>query len=150
MGKPKKPLAGKPQAGGHQTVSVSDELKALLSKAEQFIRSAQLLRQHGDFASAASRLYYAMFYCAEALLLSKGLSYSRHGSVIAAFGQHFVKTGILPAEMHQWLRDAFDKRQTADYEALPVLSEADIAMMEQQALQFLHEVRTYLSQEGWL
>jgi hypothetical protein len=52
--------------------------------------------------------------------------------------------------MHQWLRDAFDKRQTADYEALPVLSEADIAMMEQQALQFLHEARTYLSQEGWL
>jgi hypothetical protein len=33
---------------------------------------------------------------------------------------------------------------------VPVLSEADIAMMEQQALQFLPEVRTYLSQEGWL
>ncbi len=63
-------------------MSVGDEIKALLNKAEQFIRSAQLLRQHGDFASAISRLYYAMFYCAEALLLSKGLSYSKHGSVL--------------------------------------------------------------------
>lgn len=131
-------------------MSIGDEIKALLSKAEQFIRSAQLLRHHGDFASAASRLYYAMFYCAEALLLTKGLSYSRHGSVIAAFGQHFVKTGIFPVELHQWLLDAFDKRQIADYDALATLNEVDIATMEQQALQFFQTTRTYLSQEGWL
>ena len=150
MDKPKKPLVGEPEAGGSEIVSVREEVKALLDKAEQFIRSAQLLRQHGDFASAASRLYYAMFYCAEALLLSKGLSYSRHGSVIAAFGQYFVKAGIFSAELHQWLRDAFDKRQIADYEALAILSEADILTMEQQALHFLEEARTYLAQEGWL
>jgi hypothetical protein len=40
----------------------------LLTKAERYVRSAKLLVQHGDLDSAASRLYYAMFYIAEALL----------------------------------------------------------------------------------
>ncbi len=131
-------------------MTTEEEVKALLAKAEQYIRSAELLRQHGDLASAASRLYYAMFYCAEALLLTKGLSYSSHGTLIAAFGQQFVKTGLLPVEMHRWLRDAFNKRQVADYEARPTLTEADITMMTQQAHQFWEATRCYLQQEGWL
>ncbi len=117
-------------------MSVHEEVKGLLAKARQFINSAQILRQHNDLPSAASRLYYAMFYCAEALLLTKGLSYSKHGSVIAAFGQHFVKTGLLSADMHRWLQAAFNKRQIADYEPLPSLTDVDIAEMEQQAQRF--------------
>jgi uncharacterized protein (UPF0332 family) len=124
-------------------LSVQDEIQGLLDKAERFIESARLLRQHGDLASAASRLYYAMFYCAEALLLTKGLSFSKHGSAIAAYGQHFVKTGEMPAETHRWLRDALDKRQLADYEVRPILSDDDIEEMEAQAVQFLDAAREF-------
>jgi len=131
-------------------VNIEIEVAALVQKAQKFIGSAGLLRQYGDPASAASRLYYAMFYCAEALLLTKGLSYSRHGNVIAAFGQHFVKTGELPPEMHQWLRSAFDKRQVADYEAQPVLTDADVRVMEKQAQQFLTSTQEYLRRQGFL
>ena len=35
---------------------------------------------------AASRAYYAMFYAAEALLQSRGLAFSKHSAVHAAFG----------------------------------------------------------------
>jgi uncharacterized protein (UPF0332 family) len=98
----------------------------------------------------ASRLYYAMFYCAEALLLTKGLSFSKHGSAIAAYGQHFVKTGEMPAETHRWLRDALDKRQLADYEVRPILSDDDIEEMEAQAVQFLDAAREYLKRRGYL
>ena len=131
-------------------MSVQDEIQGLLDKAERFIESARLLRQHGDLASAASRLYYAMFYCAEALLLTKGLSFSKHGSAIAAYGQHFVKTGEMPAETHRWLRDALDKRQLADYEVRPILSDDDIEEMEAQAVQFLDAAREYLKRRGYL
>ena len=58
----------------------------LLEKAERFIRSARILAADGDFDSAASRLYYAMFYMAEALLETRGLSFSSHKAVISAFG----------------------------------------------------------------
>jgi hypothetical protein len=50
------------------------------------------------------------FYCAEALLLAKGHSFSSHRAVISAFAQHYVKSGALPQELHQWLRTAFAKR----------------------------------------
>jgi len=47
----------------------------LLEKAERYIRSAKLLAGDGDYDSAASRLYYAMFYIAERLLEVKDLSF---------------------------------------------------------------------------
>jgi uncharacterized protein (UPF0332 family) len=111
-------------------MSTEGEVAALVQKVQKFIASAGLLRQYGDPASAASRLYHPMFYCAEALMLTKGLSYSKHGTVISAFGQHFAKTGELPPETHQWLRSAFDKRQVADCEAQPVLTDADVRVAE--------------------
>lgn len=98
---------------------MNEEIQALLDKARRYVRSAELLRADGNYNSAISRLYYAMFYCAEAILFSKGLAFSSHRGVISALGQHIVKRGEAPAEMHRWLREAFDKRQLGDYETMP-------------------------------
>jgi uncharacterized protein (UPF0332 family) len=69
------------------------ELQALIGKAEKYLNSAEMLRSRGDFDSAASRLYYAMFYCAEALLMVKDLSFSSHRGVISAFCSALYKNG---------------------------------------------------------
>ncbi len=66
-----------------------NEVKSLLSRARRYIKSAKLLIKDGDHESAVSRVYYAMFYSVEALLLTKGLSFSSHKAVISTFGQHF-------------------------------------------------------------
>ncbi len=125
-------------------MNCKSEIEALIAKAERFIKSARTLKEIGDLESAVSRLYYAMFFCAEALLLTKGLSFSRHGRVIAAFGEHFIKTGLLPPEMHRWLRDAFDKRQVADYEAFPVFEKEDVDSLLIQAEKFLQRTKEFL------
>lgn len=130
-------------------MSEKKEIRALLQKAKRYIRSAQLLLQDGDYASAASRLYYAMFYCAEAVLLTEGLTYSRHRGVISGFGQYFVKTGKFPADLHAWLIEAFDKRQIGEYESIPVLTETDIEDLLKKARQFVDEIEVYLKQAGW-
>lgn len=129
---------------------MKDQIKALLEKAERYLSSAELLRAGGDFDSAASRLYYAMFYCAEAVLLTKGLTFSRHRGVIAGFGQHLVKTGELPAEMHQWLREAFDKRQLGDYASVSSLEEDDISDLQIKTKQFVQQTKVFLRQGGFL
>ena len=82
---------------------MKEQIESLVEKSDRYLHSAVLLRDAEDYDSATSRLYYAMFYCAEALLLTRELSFSKHRGVIAGFGQHFVKTGDLPADMHQWL-----------------------------------------------
>lgn len=116
----------------------------LLTKARRFLRSAVILGSDGDYDSAASRLYYAMFYCAEALLLSKGLSFSTHRAVIANFGQHFAKTGNLPPEMHQWLREAFDRRQQGDYSHTPLVEERHVQELHVKAQEFVRLTEGYL------
>ena len=93
---------------------MTPEQRGLLQKARRNIRSARLLLADGDCDTAISRAYYAMFYRAEALLLSKGLAFSKHSAVIAAFGREFAKAGILPTDFHAHLRDASEARNISD------------------------------------
>ena len=92
------------------------ELEApLVQKGHRSLGAARRLLADGDCDFAASRAYYAMFYLAEALLLARNLTFSKRSAVIAAFGQHFVKTGLFAAEHHDALRTAFDERNVGDY-----------------------------------
>jgi uncharacterized protein (UPF0332 family) len=72
------------------------EVESLIQKAKKYIKSAEKLIKEKDYESAVSRTYYAMFYATEAILLTKGLSFSSHKGVISAFGKYFVKTGYFP------------------------------------------------------
>lgn len=49
---------------------MTTEAQALLDRAEDSLRVAEFILASGEPGFAASRAYYAMFYCAEALLLS--------------------------------------------------------------------------------
>lgn len=73
----------------------ADPQAAFLAKARRYLRSAELLSDDGDVDSAVSRLYYAQFFVAEALLDALGLAFSSHRAVISAFGEHFSLTGEL-------------------------------------------------------
>ena len=46
------------------------------------------------------------------------MNFSKHQAVVAAFGQHFVKTGIFKHKFHQYLVEAFEQRQIGDYEPM--------------------------------
>lgn len=119
--------------------------EALFEKAERYIRSAQLLAADGDFDSAASRLYYAMFYVAEALLEAQGLTFTSHKAVISAFGQHFAKTKELDLRFHQALLSAFSQRQIGDYTTDASLTREDINTLISDAQDFAAAGRTWLA-----
>lgn len=92
------------------------QIPLLIEKAGRYLRSAEILIQDGDYDSAVSRAYYAMFYAAEAALLKKEMTFSSHKAVISAFGSHFIKTGIFEKQMGRDLNIIFDERQLGDYE----------------------------------
>ena len=66
-------------------------IKDLVNKAEKSLNASKLLLEKGFYDFAVARAYYTMFYLVEAILLTKGLSFSKHKGVIAAFGEHFAK-----------------------------------------------------------
>lgn len=120
----------------------------LLVKAEQYIRSAKLLRDNGDLDSAASRAYYAMFYVAEALLYRLGLSFSSHHAVTAAYGQHFAKTRLLEPRFHRALLSAFDLRQRGDYQIDSGLTLQDAETTIDDATEFLAAAQQWLDENA--
>ena len=100
-----------------------NEIASLISRSRRYLRSADILLADGDGESCVSRVYYAMFYATQAILLTKGLSFSSHKGVLSAFGEHFVKTGTFDREMGSELNRAFQKRQLSDYEYTFVISQ---------------------------
>jgi uncharacterized protein (UPF0332 family) len=87
----------------------------LLKKAHESLQAARVLIREEMFDFSASRSYYAMFYAAQALLLTKGLTFSKHSGVIASFGRDFAKQNIIPMEFHRYLIEAQEDRNVGDY-----------------------------------
>ena len=120
------------------------QIQSLIEKARRYLRSAELLIKDGDYDSAVSRSYYAMFYSAEAALLKKKMTFTSHKAVISAFGQYFVKTGIFDKLMGRNLNIIFGERQLGDYES-------NFSISEDQALSTFENARVFVEQVAeWL
>jgi uncharacterized protein (UPF0332 family) len=124
---------------------VKPESARLLTKGRASLEAAKLLNGEGFHDFAASRAYYAMFYCAEALLLERGLSFSSHSAVIAAFGRELAAPGELDPKLHRWLIDAQDLRNLGDYGVGPSLTAVEAGQVLVWAKGFLDECERALS-----
>jgi len=123
------------------------QIHALIEKALRYLRSAELLIHDGDYDSAVSRSYYAMFYSAEAALLKKKMTFTSHKAVISAFGQYFVKTGIFDKQMGRDLNIIFGERQLGDYESNFSISEDNARHALESAQGFVDQVAEWLKSD---
>jgi len=126
---------------------VNPEVKTLLEKAKRSQKAAAKLFKDGDVDFAASRAYYSLFYTAEALLLSHGLSFSSHSAVIASFGKEFAKTGMLNPKFHHYLMESQDRRNIGDYSVLAEVTKEEVREMLAWAKEFIKAAENYLKQE---
>lgn len=125
---------------------MTEEMQSLMQRAERYLESAQLLLNADDYESCISRVYYAMFYAAEAALLTKNVSYSSHRGVISGFGEHFIKTEIFPRELGREFNKAYEKRQLSDYEYRCVISVDEAKEMIEKGTAFIAHVEEYLDE----
>ena len=124
------------------------EQNDLLLHARDSIAAAKTLTNdpmHAGFA--ASRAYYAMFYCAQALLLGKEMSFKKHSTVIAAFGREFAKTGLVSQELHFMFIAAEKRRLTGDYDVRNSVTPDEAAESIRNAEAFCAEVEKFLNQQ---
>jgi uncharacterized protein (UPF0332 family) len=91
-----------------------------MARCRDEIAAAKVLSKEGFAAQAISRCYYAVFYAAEAALLSLGESRSKHAGVISAFGQLVVVREGVDERAGRLLRSLYDRRSHADYDLAPV------------------------------
>ncbi|MFN8256247.1 MAG: HEPN domain-containing protein [Bacteroidales bacterium] len=72
---------------------MTENIKLLLEKSEEFLRDAMVLLENKGYSSSVSRSYYAMFHSAQAMLLSENVVAHTHKGVMLNFSQAFIKTG---------------------------------------------------------
>jgi uncharacterized protein (UPF0332 family) len=126
------------------------EIESLITRARKYLESAEILLKSKDYESSVSRVYYAMFYSVEALLLTEDITVSTHKGVISVFGERFIKTGIFPRDMTKELNRAFEKRQLGDYEYTFVISEEEARKMFEEGKNFVEKIVEYLKKVGAL
>jgi uncharacterized protein (UPF0332 family) len=108
----------------------NEDRKALvdyrLEKADMALDDAAFLADAGKYGLAANRLYYALYYAASALLLSKGIVTKRHSGLMTQIHLHFVKTGIISSNEGALFKVMFSLRHEDDYEDFIEVERADI------------------------
>ena len=118
-----------------------------LAWAHQALRTARLTLEHEDYITTVNRAYYAIFYAANALLTIRGLERSRHSGVIAAFRQHFVKTGIIGAEYSEFYGVTMEDRHSGDYGLVALSPEVAVRDLE-RAERFVTHIGQLLQEMG--
>ena len=120
------------------------DVESLIRKGRRSLEAGRRLLRDGDFDFAISRAYYAMFYHAEALLLSEGFESDSHAGVIALLHREFVRTGRLDHAHAGALERSWKERTLADYEAGAEFTEARARQALDRAEAFLRAVEAAL------
>jgi uncharacterized protein (UPF0332 family) len=124
----------------------SEDVRLYVDRANLDLRAAQANLDYGFYGVAVSRAYYAMFCAVSGLLASRGLAWSKHSAVHAAFGQHFVKTGSIEPLYFRMLKAAFQGRTDSDHDA-GYSGDADTATLAiRNATAFVQRIEAYLKE----
>lgn len=113
-------------------------------------RSLEAAHDHfakGDYDFAVSRLYYAMFYLAEALLGRRGKAYASHSALLSGFYHTFIATGEFPKQLHALLHEAYDLRQKGDYGPSDAINESRARKLLVDATEFVQAITKKLDAE---
>jgi uncharacterized protein (UPF0332 family) len=120
---------------------VNEEVQRHFERAAECIEDARVLLDNNRLAAAVTRAYYAMFHGATAALLARGIRRSSHHALLAAFGQNFIKTGELDERLYRNLREAFERRQQTDYEAIVEIDHETTTQLIERAIDFVDACR---------
>ena len=117
------------------------ETEEHLACADKFLQAADWLVSGKYYDVALGRAYYAMFHAATAALEERDIRRRSHHGTISAFGDQFIKTGVVPREFHKYFHDAFDARLDSDYMSAPGISTAEARETLDRARRFVEICR---------
>ena len=122
------------------------EVEHLLRNAQEALETGELNLAHERYAGAINRAYYAMFYAASGILLTKGIVSKPHTNVLFLFRQHFIKSDLIEIEYSDIYGSAMNTRTENDYDMLFDNTQADAKEMLASAQCFVARIADYLSE----
>lgn len=116
-----------------------------IEKAEACLKSAKLIKDSGDYASAANRSYYSIFHAIRAVMALDGEDRKKHSGVIAYFLENYIKNGLFDKEYSYIIKNAFQVRQESDYDDFCIISKEDVDEQIENARKLIDAVKIYVS-----
>jgi len=116
-----------------------------LERAAESVEAARLMLDNALPTSAMNRIYYAMFYAVQAVLITKNASFSKHGQVKGYFNKEFVHKGFFSVQWGKIYNQVFEYRQKFDYVDFEVPTIDVINEFVQHAEDFIGEVKSFLN-----
>ena len=131
-----------------------DDIAILISnnikKAKDAIIQAKALYDIQQYNGVVNRGYYAMFYAALAILLTKDLGTSKHYGVISLLDREFVNKKEIDPIWSKILRDAFNLRSWGDYDEQAFITEEQAMRLLDNAKNFVAWAEQWLIEKGWI
>ncbi len=115
--------------------------KYRLEKAQNTLTDAQKYFADATAESTINRIYYAMFYAVNALLLTKELAAAKHSGVRALFNREFINTGLVERDLGKFYAEMFDRRQKGDYRDFVKFEREDVGIWLGKADDFIDKIK---------
>lgn len=115
-------------------------IKYRRERASETLIEAEIMLDNNKLFAAVNRIYYAIFYEVLALLLTKGLSSSKHSGIRSMFNKEFVKSGIISEENGDFYNKIFEFRQRGDYEEFVEFDKEEVKRWLNNAKDFINSV----------
>jgi len=117
-----------------------------MERSKESVDAAKLMLENDMLTSAMNRIYYAMFYAVQALLITKDVSFSKHGQVKGYFNKEFINKGLFSVHFGKTYNKAFEYRQKFDYVDFEVPTLDMVKEFVKYAEDFIQEIHLYLRQ----
>ena len=122
-----------------------DLVKYRLQKAKETFAEISVLIENNLYRNAASRLYYACFYSAIALLINENYESKTHSGVKTLLGLHFFKENRIDKSFSLFYERLFNLRQTGDYEDWVFIDEEDVLPLIEPVEQFIETIEKLIN-----
>jgi uncharacterized protein (UPF0332 family) len=126
------------------TDDIKKDIMEDLKLARETWEEARLNAKEGKYRFSVSHIYYTCFYYLRAILLTKGTAYQTHKGTLIGFRKLFVKEGLAPTELSDFLEKLARDRIEGDYKYAKFTS-ADVALLTSQAEKFVAFAEDYLA-----
>ena len=122
------------------TADKKEYVKYRIDSAFNAYDAAKVLAENGFWNSAVNRLYYAVFYAVNALLVQNEIHANSHSGTRSQFSLHYIKTGKLDKKFGKLLTELYDWRQKGDYENIFDYNAESVQPMFGQVLEMINAI----------
>lgn len=123
---------------------MDDLIQYRLASANEKLASAKLLLDAGLYKDSVGRSYYSIFSAIRAVLAVRQVDFSKHAGVISYFQKEFIKTGIFDKKFSKYLQQAFQIRNSCDYDDFFIVSKQDAQEQYGRATEILAVIEDYI------